>query len=106
MGAIYIDGGLNQAKEIIMKYVIIDDSNVGYVIKTSIDYKSKLQEYMQSKNLEFEYVLISTSGPDHKREFEVSLNVGGECVAIATAPNIQHAEEKCAACYLNQISEN
>lgn len=104
VGAVYVDGGIDNAKDIIHKFVIVDDSHVGYVIKNSIDYKSSLQEYMQGKNIDFEYKVIETIGPDHLREFEVALVVRGESFTTAKATSIQQAEEMCAKQYLNQLN--
>lgn len=103
VGAIYLDGGFGAAKSIIMKYVIIDNNNIAFVIKNSIDYKSRLQEYMQGNGSKFEYVLLSSSGPDHQREFEVALVIEGNNTVVAKASSIQHAEEKCAEEYCNRF---
>lgn len=100
VGAVYIDGGLDKAKELIKKYVLVSDENVGIVIKNSIDYKSRLQEYMQAGGKTFEYNLLAIVGPDHQRKFEVSLDIDGVSVATAVGTSIRSAEEKCAEQYL------
>jgi ribonuclease-3 len=103
VGAIYIDSGLDEAKKIIEKFVIIDDVNVRFVIKNSIDYKSKLQEYMQANNIRFEYKLKGSTGLDHAREFEVELVVDGSVVATSKGGSIQLAEERCAHEYISKL---
>jgi len=103
VGAVYIDGGLEEAKKLIMRFVIKDEQNINFVIKNSIDYKSRLQEHFQAQNKEFEYKVLCVSGPDHQREYEVSLEVEGKRVAISKASSIQHAEEKCAEEYMATI---
>ena len=42
IGAIYIDGGINEAKGFVQKHILIDTKN----IKPSFDYKTKLQELL------------------------------------------------------------
>jgi len=106
MGAVYIDGGMENAKQLIMKFIIIDDINVGQVIKNSIDYKSRLQEYMQAEGKTFEYTLLAVVGPDHQRQFKVSLDVDGMSVATAVGTSIRSAEEKCAEAFLNSTLYN
>jgi len=102
VGAVYTDGGLENVHKLIYKFVIKNEENVRQVIKNSIDYKSRLQEYMQAESRVFEYKVLSITGPDHKREFEVCLDVDGVAVTTAKSSSIQSAEEKCAELYLNK----
>ena len=58
IAAIYLDSGLNEVKKFIYKYVIpIIESNT---LDFFNDYKSKLQEFVQTdkKSLEYEYINI------------------------------------------------
>ena len=49
------------------------------------DYKSALQEYLQSRDRPLpEYRLAGTIGPDHRKQFQVEVVVGGEALAEAT----------------------
>ncbi len=99
-GAIYIDGGIERAKEFVIKYVIKDMDNVRYILKNSIDYKSKFQEYMQSQSQTFEYKVIASTGLDHEKKHTVGLWIEGEKIVEFTANSIQLAEEKCAEYYI------
>ncbi|MGN0961138.1 MAG: ribonuclease III [Christensenellales bacterium] len=101
IGAVYLDGGLSYAKDIINKFVIISKENVRLVMRTCVDYKSKFQELMQAKGNTFEYKLLSSSGLDHEKIFEVGLFINDQNVATARASSIHSAEEKCAEIYLN-----
>lgn len=104
IGAVFVDGGLENAQNLIMKYVIKSDENIGFVIKNSIDYKSRLQEVMQADGQKFEYKLLSENGPDHHKEFEVALIIGGQIVSEGKSSSIRHAEEKCAEQYLSKLN--
>ena len=73
IGAIYLDGGFTNAKEFIYKFILndISDKQLFY------DSKSILQEMVQTQNDKLlSYELISESGPDHNKVFEVRVLVG------------------------------
>lgn len=103
IGAIYLDGGLESAKEVIYSKIIISPEHVGMVMRTCIDYKSKLQELMQAEGCLFEYSVLKTGGLDHARVFTIGLFIDGNQVAKAEGSSIHSAEEKCAEMYLNLI---
>lgn len=103
VGAIYLDGGLEKVEEIIYKHIIISSNNLNYVLKNNIDYKSKLQEYMQANSFAFEYKLISSTGLDHEKTFKISLVVEGEEVTTKEGSSIHLAEEKCAEDYMRNV---
>lgn len=105
IGAIYLDGGLIEAKRVIEDNIIISDDNVRYVMLTCIDYKSKFQELMQSEGRSFEYRQLSSSGLDHEKIFEVGLFVNNDMVASAKSGSIHSAEEKCAESYIKSIKQ-
>ncbi|MBE5736123.1 MAG: ribonuclease III [Clostridiales bacterium] len=100
IGAVYIDGGLGKAKEIIDKFVIINKENVEYMLGRSIDPKTRLQELLQAESKTFGYELLSSVGLDHDKTFSVGLMVDGVQVVSAKGKSIQLAEEKCASEYL------
>lgn len=103
IGAIYLDGGLEYAKQIIYNLVIIDEQNIKSVIKNCVDYKTKLQETLQKFGKTFEYKLISESGLDHDKTFEVELIVDNQVVSKASGKSIHIAQEHCAEIYLSKI---
>jgi len=75
IGAIYIDGGFETAKEFILKYMegIIKSCVEG---KLFYDFKTQLQEIVQQKEQHVIYSIIDESGPDHSKTFvtEVRIN--------------------------------
>ena len=100
LGAVYLDGGITEAKKIVDKFVIIDKENVDNHLSFCEDAKSNLQELMQADKVQFEYVVLSSSGLDHEKTFEVGLMVGGQMVETAKGGSIRSAEELCARSYL------
>lgn len=103
VASIYLDGGLERAKNLIYKFIIVDDNNIQSHIKNCIDYKTKLQELMQSKSQDFRYELLSSSGLDHAKIFEVGLFVDGKMVSKGEGSSKQKAEEVSAEKYLKTL---
>ncbi len=95
-GAIYLDGG----GSFLYSYF---SENLSEIIQGEfgkerlfIDYKSRLQEALQAKNVEFSYKLVKQSGPSHQREFTVQLWIGGKKATQATASRKKQAEQEAA----------
>ena len=92
IGAIYLDGGFDKAKEFIYRYVLNDyESKIEFS-----DSKTNLQEYAQSKGLTLCYELIEESGPDHDKDYTVRASLGESYSSTATAKNKKAAEQKSA----------
>lgn len=105
IGAIYIDGGVDEARKVIEKLVIKDMENIRFVIRNSIDYKSRFQEYMQKQSQHFEYKVISSEGLDHIKTHTIGLWINEEKIVEFTASSKQIAEEKCAEYYLKNFTD-
>ena len=68
------------------------------------DYKSALQELVQSRNEPLpEYRLIGTVGPDHRKLFQVEVVVNGGPVADATGTSKKEAEQEAARLALERL---
>lgn len=72
IGAIYLDGGITNAKEFIEKYVLNDIENK----KLFFDSKTIFQEMVQSKNMGvITYKLLEETGPDHDKKFKEAVYI-------------------------------
>jgi len=94
IGAIYLDQGIDKVKEVIFKVVIPfieEDFN-----KFFSDYKSILQEYVQSDDYSVEYRLINEEGPSHDKLFTVEVFVEGISYGIGVGGSKKEAEQKAA----------
>ncbi len=94
--AIYFDGGLRVAKKFIIEHVL-----TGYSEELNsdvhINYKSKLQEYCQSKYKKLpEYIVTSTEGPDHKKVFSVDVYINNDAVGSGQGFTKKTAEQNAA----------
>jgi ribonuclease-3 len=106
IAAIYVDGGIEQARAFITREfaTLIDD--VRRHGGAEQDYKSALQEYLQSQDRGLpEYRLAGTLGPDHRKLFQVEVVVGGEAMAEASGSSKKEAEQEAARLALEKLRE-
>lgn len=93
IGAIYLDGGMEKAKEFINRFVLSDleDKQLFY------DSKSTLQEMIQGKlKREFNYELLEESGPEHDKMFRVSVNMEDQILGTGEGKTKKAAEQQAA----------
>lgn len=96
MGAIYLESGLDSVKVIFIDLLEknFPDINLNSLTK---DYKTTLQEITQAQiGTAPKYELISSSGPDHKKSFEMAVLLNGKEIARATGNSKKAAEQACA----------
>lgn len=96
IGALYLDSGLEVAKNFIDKYFI---SRLPYILehKLHIDPKSNLQEIVQEQDgVTPSYRVIDEKGPDHDKTFTIGVYVGKKQIGIGTGTSKQHAQEEAA----------
>jgi ribonuclease-3 len=68
------------------------------------DYKSALQELLQGSDRPLPvYRLAGTRGPDHRKEFEVDVEVDGVAVARGTGGSKKDAEQDAAKQALEKL---
>lgn len=103
MGAIYIESGLNILKPMILKLLKenYDEINLDELFS---DYKTALQEVTQAKFGAIPvYKLESAVGPDHEKEFELSLWINDKHYATAKGKSKKLAQQAAARIVLNQL---
>lgn len=94
VAAIYLDSGLKEVKKFIYKYVIpIIESNT---LDFFSDYKSKLQEFVQTDKKSLEYILVSENGPAHNKTFEIEVRINGILYGRGIAKSKKEAEQLAA----------
>lgn len=95
IGAIYLDQGIEVAFNYI-KNVLYDDI-ITFGKQDLTDYKSKLQEEMQSEYREsVHYVTVEESGPAHDRTYVVNVLFNDIVLASGTGKSKKAAEEDAA----------
>jgi ribonuclease-3 len=105
LAAIYLDGGIEHARAFIAREftgLIAEVRDRGGV--AGQDYKSTLQELLQSRELPLpDYRLVATLGPDHRKLFQVEVVVKGEALAEATGTSKKEAEQEAAKAALEKL---
>ena len=104
LAAIYLDGGIEHAREFIVREFspLLDEVRRAGV--AGQDYKSALQEYLQSHDMPLpDYRLVGTSGPDHLKQFEIEVSVRGQPQASATGGSKKEAEQEAARAALEKL---
>ena len=93
IGAIYLDGGIEPAREFILKYILTDIEER----KLFHDSKTVLQEKIQGKNLgKLAYVETEESGPDHNKTFCINATLNGKIIGRGTGHSKKAAEQEAA----------
>ena len=105
LAAIYLDGGIEHAQAFILREFepMLADARAGGS-GAERDYKSALQEFVQARERPLpEYRLVGAAGPDHRKEFEVEVLVGGEPLARGSGPSKKEAEQVAAKAALEKL---
>jgi ribonuclease III len=104
VGAIYLDGGLEPAKEFILKYLNPEIELVAEAAHAG-NYKSLLQQVAQKEfNATPAYHLLDEKGPDHSKCFKISAVIGRYHYAAAWGRTKKEAEQKAAMNALAMIN--
>ncbi|NMB95164.1 MAG: ribonuclease III [Clostridiaceae bacterium] len=96
IGAIYIDGGIESARNFIESTMnsLIEDAIKGYSYQ---DYKTQLQEVVQSKgNDKITYELLEEKGPDHDKTFITQVKINDQVMGIGKGKTKKEAEQHAA----------
>ena len=94
IGAMYLDLGYEEVKNFIYKNIIpiIEDKTVDFFD----DYKSVLQELVQTDKKSLEYVVVDEQGPAHDKTFVVEVKIDNIVYGRGTAHSKKEAEQIAA----------
>ena len=96
LAAIYLDGGMEEAKNFILPFLKRESEKTIKTEGTS-DYKTALQEIIQKNKEEtLTYRLFKESGPDHDKSFEVELLINSNVIAHGMGKSKRQAEQDAA----------
>ncbi len=94
IGAMYLDKGLDVVKDFIHSNVIdLIESNA---FTFEEDYKSKLQELVQTDKRSLKYVVINEEGPAHNKVFTVEVKIDDIIYGVGKAHSKKEAEQEAA----------
>lgn len=102
MGAIYIDLGYATSRRVILDIVVpfIENPNVVFFS----DYKSALQEYVQTVQKSMNYELVKEDGPAHDRLFTVNVIVDNIVYGTGVGTSKKEAEQEAAKKALEKLA--
>lgn len=93
IGAVFLDGGFDEAKKYILRYVMDDVEHK----QLFHDSKTKLQELIQSSSESApEYEITDEKGPEHDKTFEACVRVDGRVIGTGTGHSKKAAEQQAA----------
>ena len=94
LGAIYLDQGIEICKKFFDKEIVpcIENAEIDFFD----DYKSALQEVVQTDKKSLEYRLVKETGPAHNKIFTVEVIIDGIIYGEGTAHSKKAAEQEAA----------
>ncbi len=104
IGAIFLSLGINEVSSFIYSLVIIP--YIEKDIKFFADYKSILQEMVQTTKDSLEYVITSEEGPPHKRVFTVEVRIDNIVYGIGKGKTKKEAEQMAAYSAYQKSAKN
>ncbi len=104
IAAIYLDSDFDNIKKMVLSWLTPAIVEAAEHRGRETDYKSVLQEYCQSRGMFPEYELISETGPDHEKTFEVELICGNNKTIKAKGSNKKKAQQEAARLMLEKLN--
>ena len=104
IAAIYLDGGIEPAREFVLRYVV---PTIGNHTKVAFkDYKTILQEIIQKNPEErVTYELVDESGPDHNKRFVVEVHLNSNVIGRGEGRSKKSAEQAAAQMALELMGQ-
>lgn len=102
IGAVYLDKGLDETYKVFDKIVIpiVEEERED----NFVDYKSYLQELVQSDKRSLEYKLHSESGPSHDKVFSIRVYMDEILMGEGTGKTKKEAEQSAAEVALKKLA--
>lgn len=103
IGAIYVDLGYATARKVAMNIIVpyIEDPNITFFS----DYKSSLQEYVQTYQKSLNYNLIKEEGPAHDKKFTVEVTIDQIVYGHGSGGSKKEAEQEAAKNALKKLAK-
>ncbi len=93
VGAIYLDQGLDKVRNFIYEVVIPEIKDENHFFD---DYKTLLQELVQTTKKSVTYNIISEEGEAHNKEFTISVSIGNMVYGTGKGRSKKEAEQNAA----------
>ena len=105
IGAIYSDGGFDQARDFIVR--VMEPIIERVISGPGSDYKTALQEYVQGAGIgDLSYRTVRADGPSHKPWFTVEVLVGDCVIGSGQGQSKRAAEQAAARCGMEMLGSS
>ena len=104
LAAVYLDGGIGQARKLIHDLVLTDEKE-----KTAAgrDFKTALQELVQRESGQvLTYRLTGESGPDHAKTFCMEVQLNGKAIGAGQGRSKKEAEQAAAKAAVASLEQD
>lgn len=96
LGAIYLDRGMDIAREYLLG-LMTEEINYVCTHEVSGDYKTQLQEYLQKDGeVDLVYRVVGTSGPEHNKRFQTEVLLEGKSLGSGMGRTKKDSEQQAA----------
>lgn len=101
IGAMFIDQGMEFAKDFIAKNIFkyIDEEKIFFT-----DYKSAIKEYCDANNLTIDYEILKEFGVPHDKTFIVAILLDGEQLGVGKGKNKKEGEQAASKVALERLN--
>ena len=103
LGAVYLEHGASIARKVILK-LFGDLLDTAPTLGAGLDWKSSLQELTASRGLGAPTYLLSSTGPDHDKEFTAVVVIAGVEYGRGVGRTKKEAELRAAAAAWNALN--
>ncbi|MCI8347676.1 MAG: ribonuclease III [Bacilli bacterium] len=103
VGAIYLDLGYATARRTVLNIIVpyIENPTITFFS----DYKSSLQEYVQTKQKSISYQLVKEEGPPHNKIFTIDIVIDNIVYGTGVAGSKKEAEQNAAKEALKKLAK-
>ena len=103
IGSIYLDLGYSKARQVALNIIVpyIENPNVVFFS----DYKSSLQEYVQTEQKSLTYDLVKEEGPAHDKTFTIEVKIDNIVYGRGVAGSKKEAEQNAAKEALSKVAK-
>lgn len=106
IGAVFLDGGFAAARRLVLGTIYSRKASI-LADDSQRNYKGDFLEMMQARAIGMpRYEIVSETGPDHDKTFNVIVTVAGEEVGEGTGSSKKEAEQKAAAQAIRRMEES
>ena len=108
LASIYLDSNMTEAKKFVKRLLLVNIDNVEKIINNEVDYKTHLQEFIQSlpgERLSIQFKVVKEEKINNVNQFTVELIIGGKVIATQTDLSIKKCEQKCSKIALEILKQ-